>query len=403
MDDTRTGHITTCLLAVIVLMMTACTADGLQDEKKPVQEPVRTADYVNLRIVSSSSQLTRATAQQENAVYDGILAVFEGSAATSATLKTAVVIDQLINNPGSGSYIDVTQRLAPGTHPYSGSKRYALVLLNTTGTGFTVDGTVLKHHGVSLVGTDISYFQSLVIDAVGSPTEHEGFYMANTIKADGNILRNIESYHLYDTPEAAASGSRLTIQVERAAAKLQVELASPSPLLNLYVNSAATTTAFNVHHFSWMPDRYKTSCYAIRNTSATAPVALTAYDATAFTRYPEQGYGSGDEVYVAENDETAADSQTRIVTSIQLKDPSNVLLSTFYIYDGDKTRIFTTPAKAETYIGAGFDAAKLTRYDNGHIYDAYDIQHEGENKLERNNLYHLTLRTLTELGNNIAP
>lgn len=395
---------TTCLLAVIGLM-TACSsdgADGLLEEQKTMQASVRTADYLNVRIVSGSSQPTRATEQEENAIYDGILAIFEGSAANNATLKTAVVIDQLINNPGSGTSVNITQRLASGTHPYADSKRYVLALLNTTATGFTVEGSMLRHNGTSLAGKTIADIQSLIINGVGCADEHAGFYMASTIKSDGNILRLVEDKYLYDTPEAAAAGNMLPIEVERAAAKVWVSLAADVPTLSLYVNRATTATTFKVHSMRWVPDRYKTVCYALRN-SASASVALNSYDATDFTNYWEHAYSSGDEVYVAENDETAADSQTRVIVCLRLKDSSNILLSTFYIYDGDKTRIFTTPAQAEAYVGTGFDAAKLTQYENGRIYDAYDILHDSDKKLERNNSYHLTLKTLTELGNNTAP
>lgn len=392
---------TTCLLASAWLL-TACSGDSLQEDMERQEVFVSAADYLNVRIVSGSSDMTRATEQEENAIYDGILAIFEGSAANNATLKTAVVIDQLINNPGTGTSVNITQRLATGTHPYANSKRYVLALLNTTATGFTVEGGMLRLNGTSLAGMTIADIQSLIINGVGSADEHAGFYMANTIKSDGNILRLVEDKYLYDTPEAAAGGNMLPIEVERAAAKVWVSLAADAPTLSLYVNRATTATTFKVHSMSWVPDRYKTACYALRN-SASASVALNSYDATDFTNYWEHAYSSGDEVYVAENDETAADSQTRVIVCLRLKDSSNILLSTFYIYDGDKTRIFTTPAQAEAHVGASFDAAKLTRYENGRIYDAYNIKHEDDNKLERNNSYRLTLGTLTELGNNIAP
>ena len=385
----------------MILLLASCSGDAALDTVMRSTAP--DGGYVNLHLVSSPSAVTRASEQEERAVYDGVLAVFEGTSAVTATLKSAVVIDQLVNNPGTGYAVNVTQRLPVGTHPYSGAKRYALALLNIAGTGLAVDGTELKYQGESLTGKDIAYFQSLVINTVGSTDEHVGLMMANTIKDDGNILRNIETYHLYDTPDAAAAGSRLTIGVERAAAKVRVSLASPSPVLNLYVNSAATPTAFSIHRLYWLPDRYKTAGYAVRNPSSTAAVSLTGYDADSFTLYPDHAYGDGDEVYVAENDESAADSQTRVVVGLQLKDASSVLLSTFYIYNGDKTRIFSSPAHAEAYVGAGFDASRLACYADGLVYYAYDILHDGEKKLLRNHSYQLTIRTLAALGSDTAP
>ena len=108
---------TTCLLAV-TLLLTACSsdgADGLLEEQKPTQQSVPTANYINLRIVSGSSQQTRATEQEENAIYDGILAIFEGDNEATATLKSAVVIDQLINNPGTSPTVTITHHLPPIT------------------------------------------------------------------------------------------------------------------------------------------------------------------------------------------------------------------------------------------------------------------------------------------------
>ena len=131
-----------------MMFLAACQSDALPEENLGgAQQTTARSDssYINLRIVNSNAAMTRATeaaTAAENAVYDGILCIFEGADETSATLKTATVIDQLINNPGNSASVEITQRLATGTHAY-GTKLYVLALLNTTSTGFRVSGNDL--------------------------------------------------------------------------------------------------------------------------------------------------------------------------------------------------------------------------------------------------------------------
>ena len=120
-----------------MMFLAACQSDALPGENSGgAQQMMSRSDssYINLRIVNGNATMTRAVetaTAAENAVYDGILCIFEGADETSATLKTAVVIDQLVNNPGNSTSIDITQRLATDTHAY-GSKLFVLALLNTT-------------------------------------------------------------------------------------------------------------------------------------------------------------------------------------------------------------------------------------------------------------------------------
>ena len=134
-----------------MMFLTACQSDVLPEEDLGGGKPIvalSDSSYINLRIVGNSQAKTRATFSDqataaENAVYDGILCIFDGENEASATLKTAVAIDQLINNPGSTANsqdLSITQRLADGTHNYQ-NKLDVLALLNTTSTGFEVGGT----------------------------------------------------------------------------------------------------------------------------------------------------------------------------------------------------------------------------------------------------------------------
>ena len=118
-----------------MIFLTACQSDALPEDTGSGKGGAVSAErYINLRIVGNSQAKTRATFSDqataaENAVYDGILCIFEGNDEASATLKNAVAIDQLINNPGSTANsqdLSITQRLADGTHNLSG-KLYVLV------------------------------------------------------------------------------------------------------------------------------------------------------------------------------------------------------------------------------------------------------------------------------------
>ena len=115
-------YILTLGLLLGTLFLTACQSDALpnEDNGKPVVSCTDSC-YLNLQIVNNTKPTTRATiaaTAAENAVYDGILCIFEGPDEVTATLKTAVAIDQLIKNPGSTDNpqtMNITQRLAYGT------------------------------------------------------------------------------------------------------------------------------------------------------------------------------------------------------------------------------------------------------------------------------------------------
>jgi len=361
---------TTCLLAVIGLM-TACSADGLTaTELEPAQESVRTAPYINLRIVSGSSQPTRASEQEENAVYDGILAIFEGADESSATLKSAVVIDQLINNPGTGTSISITQRLAATHRPTPITQHlYVLALLNTTATGLTVSNNVLYLNGSSLAGKTISEVQSQEINGVGSPDEHVGLFMSN---APQSTYIMPEATALFDTEEEArqTGAATVTLQVERAAAKVKVTNTATT-LSSILLNGVATSHP-KVHQMTWTVNQYQTKSYVVRKGSTAAANwatsvsrTPTAYTAKDFTLYPQHSY-SGDEVYIAENTTTTADQQTEVIVEVQLKDASSMLLGdcyTFHPYGGEQTTLFTSTSALISYLKAGLTNEQKATYN----------------------------------------
>ena len=354
-------HIWPVWLLLGMIFLTACQNDALPEDTGGGNGGAVTAEhYINLRIVGNSQAKTRATFSDqataaENAVYDGILCIFEGENEASATLKTTVAIDQLINNPGSTANsqdLSITQRLADGTHIYQ-NKLYVLALLNTTSTGFKIGGTnkdELLFNGESKKGSTISQIQQLQINSVGSTDQHVGLFMSNAPQ-EGYIMPEVTSDYIFKSEAAAATGNRLTINVERAAARVKVS------------NEATTITAINldgdgsrhptVHRMTWALNNYNTQSYAIRYgstaaqnwaTSVTGEGIPIAFDTTVpdiFDVYQQHAYKDGDDVYIAEN--TTANKETEVIVEVQLKEGS-FLLGDCYRYNNWGTVILFTSA-----------------------------------------------------------
>ena len=357
-------HIWPVWLLLGMIFLTACQNDALPEDTGSGKGGAVSAErYINLRIVGNSQAKTRATFSDqataaENAVYDGILCIFEGDNETSATLKTAVAIDQLINNPGStanSQELSITQRLADGTYNYS-NHLYVLALLNTTSTGFKIGGTnkdELLFNGESKKGSTISQIQQLQINSVGSTDQHVGLFMSNAPQ-EGYIMPEVTSDYIFKSEAAAATGNRLTINVERAAARVKVS------------NEATTITAINldgdgsrhptVHRMTWALNNYNTQSYAIRYgstaaqnwaTSVTGEGIPIAFDTTVpdiFDVYQQHAYKDGDDVYVAEN--TTANKETEVIVEVQLKEGSFLLGDCFKYNQWGQVIIFFTSAEA---------------------------------------------------------
>lgn len=357
-------HIWPVWLLLGMMFLTACQNDALPEDTGSGKGGAVSAErYINLRIVGNSQAKTRATFSDqataaENAVYDGILCIFEGADEASATLQTAVAIDQLINNPGSTANsqdLSITQRLADGTHIYQ-NKLYVLALLNTTSTGFKIGGTdknELLLNGATQKGKTISQIQQLQINSVGSTDQHVGLFMSNAPQ-EGYIMPEVTSDYIFKSEAAAATGNRLTINVERAAARVKVS------------NEATTITAINldgdgsrhptVHRMTWALNNYNTQSYAIRYgstaaqnwaTSVTGEGIPIAFDTTVpdiFDVYQQHAYKDGDDVYVAEN--TTANKETEVIVEVQLKEGSFLLGDCFKYNQWGQVIIFFTSAEA---------------------------------------------------------
>lgn len=374
-----------------MMFLAACQSDALPEENLggAQQTTVRSdSSYINLRIVNSNATMTRATeaaTAAENAVYDGILCIFEGADEVSATLKTATVIDQLINNPGNSASVEITQRLTTGTHAY-GTKLYVLALLNTTSTGFRVNGNDLLFDESSQKNKTISQIQNLVIHSVGSTDKHIGLFMSNAPQS-GYIMPEISSDCLYDTEALAATGNRLTINVERAAARVKVTNAA-NQIRNIRLNPRngdSETRHPYVHKITWSLNHYNTQSYAIRTgftaaeNWATSVNNLTSFTAKDFSLYPQQSY-SQDAVYIGEN---TTETETEVIVEVQLKDNSNMLMHECFVFhpyqnyyiENAYHDLFTSPEQYIAYLRdelppenkgwfglAGTDNAEIFKY-----------------------------------------
>ena len=340
-------YIWTIGLLLGAMLLTACQREALLEEMGGSQTMVSGTDscFINLQIINSSRNKTRAVeyeaaSDEENAIYDGILAIFEGANESTATLRSAVVIDQLINNPGSSTGINITQRLA-GTHSYS-EHLYVLALLNTTATGFGVDGTTLKFNNSDVSDQDgdekitIADIQQLQINSVGSTDKHVGLFMSNTA---ADLYKEVTSTYLFDTPAAAASGGRLTINVERAAARVKVtnDIPAAMPLSNITLVGATTTHPL-IHQMSWMVTNYNEGGFALANGSTDLGSPTKSFVAKDFTYFHQHSLQSKDVIYIGENSNA---TKTQVIVEVQLKDGS-FLLGDCFSFSWDKTKLYTS-------------------------------------------------------------
>ena len=293
----------TCLwLTIGALLLSACARDLWEPDNVPGGSAAGTGQdscYVNLCIVGNTP--TRATEAEENAIYDGILAIFEGTDAATATLKRAVVIDQLINNPHEitptttgTTAINITQSLSPLTSHLSPltSHLFVLALLNTTPTGFMAENGILYHNDNDQSNKTLAQIQALTLNSVGSPDEHVGLFMTNV----GGL---VEATTLYDTEQEARtnfSTDHITINVERAAARLRVSNGIGNSTLSAIKLNDNSNSHPAVHHISW---------------------ALASEATGSFALYQQQSHQSGDAVYIPESA-----TPTGIIVEVQLKDGS---------------------------------------------------------------------------------
>ena len=346
------------------LLLTACQTEALPGEQtEGGLEAVGMPDscYINLHIVNNSQPATRAVVAataKENAIYDGILCILEGADAASATLKTATVIDQLILNPGTdGSSIDVqvTQRLATGTHAYN-NNFYVLALLNTSSTGlYAKDGKLYKatktySNGAAtvtntdLTGSTLSDLQTLQIDSVGNTNEHVGLYMSNK----NGQLPKVTSTYLFDTPEQAkaAETTRLAIEVERAAAKVKVvnDIPASTALSNITLVGGTQTHPL-IYMMKWMLKHYHSGAFAVGGGTTATAAPSNGFAAKDFTYFHQHALESGDEVYVGPNNNS---TKTQAVVELQLKDGS-FLLGDCYTFNGGNTLYTSTEALIDFY------------------------------------------------------
>lgn len=368
-------YIWTIGLLLGAMLLTACNSDALPEDMGGGYNGTEHKDscFISLRIMNTSQAKTRtreveAATSAENAIYDGILCIFEGTGESTATLKSAVAIDQLINNATTNSAsVSIIQQLPLATYSYT-NNLYALVLLNTTESGFSLSGHMLYFDGTTQSGKTRSQIQQLQIKGIGSTDTHVGLFMSNApTAADGTALVQITD--LYDTDAAARSGTVHTITVERAAAKISVisDYSSGDDIDNITLNG--TSTKAHYHTMTWAVNQYNTKCYALRNPGGSDLVWAQDINYTAapektttdidFGLYPLQSHSS-DVVYVAENTTstpTTTANQTCVIVEVQVKDASNMLIHEALKFDYAST-LFTSTDQFIKYLKDGWDGQK---------------------------------------------
>lgn len=371
------ANILACCLLLGALLLTAChDYDGYDNKEIGLSQAERLANadslFLNLSIVGNSTSVTRASETEENAIYDGILCIFEGDDAATATLRTATVIDQLVYNPneprtvagGSAASINITQRLANGTHAY-GAHLYALALLNTTATGFRVDEATGKlqfkaanvnNYSNLADGTTYSDIQNHTLNSVGSPDEHVGLFMANTTAT--GLVEVTPDDHLFDTEDDAAtsfSTKHITIPVERLAARIRVtnDIPAGTSMSNIHLHGNSSINPF-IHKMTWA-------------LASELPGTNVATGATNFSLFHQHSHESGEAIYVPENS-----SATQIIVEVQLKEGS-VLLGDCYSFPTlDGYSLYTSTDELVDFFKNNW-GWKKNDYPAISLWSAYDV------------------------------
>ena len=401
-----------------MIFLAACQSDVLPGEDLGGGKPIvarSDSSYINLRIVGNSQATTRATFSDyataaENALYDGILCIFEGPDESSAILKTAVYIDQLINNPGSEDIpqeLNLTQHLPIGKLSDGTKRRYVLALLNTTSTGFKVNGNNLLFDGNSQTGNTISQIQNLQIHSVGSVEKHVGLFMSNAPQ-DGYIMP--EATALFNTEAEAQAGgaARVTINVERAAARVKMisVIQSGDVISNISLYDGDDDSDNNpkakFHKMTWTVNKYNIKSYAIRkgstatnnwaedfNYTSAPEKTYTAWD---FNLYPQKSY-SGDDIYIGENTTetpTSENNVTEVIVEVQLKDNNNMLMHECFKFDfvGE---LITSPAQYFNHMMNGWNIQR-SNYGSLISREAAEVFKYGTIKIKDNGDVDITLK-----------
>ena len=363
----RKVNILACCLLLGALLLTAChDYDGYDYKEIGLSQAERLANadslYLNLSITNSAG-VTRAPEPEyevgsaaENAIYDGILCIFEGTDDATATLRSAVAIDQLISNPyepqrqasGSETSINITQRLK-NTHPYA-AHVYAAVLLNTTRSGFFVEDGKLYFRTETtdpnteavtfvkedLTGATFSIVTSYTINDVGNTDRHVGLFMTNA-----ELVQITPDNHLFDTEKDAADNfeaGHIEIHVARAAAKVTIHsaLTSGDNITNITLNN--TTTKAKFHTMRWM---------------LTPEPGYIDID---FTDFHQQALKSDEVVYVKPG------SGFSVVVELQVKDGSFLIDEAYKYQSGSDIRFYTNLQPLIEYLMEGWTNTHHNNY-----------------------------------------
>ena len=170
---------------------------------------------------------------------------------------------------------------------------------------------------------------------------------------DGYIMP--EATALFNTEAEAQAGgaTRVTINVERAAARVKVTNKTTSVYsINLDGDDSRHPT---VHKMTWTLHNYNTQSFAIRNdftaeqnwatSISDTPIRFVNSGTDAFDLYQQHSYKDGDAVYIAENTTQTANDQAQVLVEVQLKEGSFLLGDCYRYQFGGNAPIFFTSAE----------------------------------------------------------
>ncbi len=235
-------------IAVVGLMLGACSNEDIVDDKGGAQWNNEGTGYVNLSIkLPTTANTTRGVNDQfddgkaeEYAVKDATLILFSGTSESAATIAGAYDLNLNFTHVGTSTdeittTANITQKInsIPGT-----DNIYALVVLNKQNL-LTVDGADLKINGTSMAGKTLSGLNDAVKGVIGTTYSWHGngFLMSNavlTTEVGGTsqpagsaeslqTLAPIDREKIYSTEAQSSANPAAVIYVERAEAKVTVD------------------------------------------------------------------------------------------------------------------------------------------------------------------------------------
>ncbi len=273
------------------LLMVAATIGCTDDTDTPDnnQDPTGETGFVkvaiNLPSVSGNSVKANGNDNFDNGVAaeynvkDMILAIFSGADEASASCTEA---HELSLNKKEGSTANVTVKYTSGTveinKPAQGNTVYALVIVNKSDL-FSVSGNKLQVKSADFTGT-LEGLNNAAQDfsADYASVGNQNFLMANapitneastTSKSDSRKVTTLVPLTIYNSKSEADNSAGDKIYVERASAKVTMQLKGNPEDNTLTVKAEGTSyDGATVKFDGWALNNTNTKFYPVRNVSS---------------------------------------------------------------------------------------------------------------------------------------